>query len=133
MKTGISFSQIQFSVKYTKLWRVKRYRENIRYKSIFCYSYSTDSPLLKCVCIFLRNKYFLKYRWFKGKMMYFNAIVLVSKNKKFLAICTYAYLGLKKLEAECRDSNDHVLCNDVLFVAKTSRPCTFSVFKLQLP
>ena len=65
-------------------------------------------------------------------MVYFNAIVLVSKNTKFLAI-KYAYLGLKKVEAECRDSNDHVPCNDILFVAKTSRPCTFSVFKLQLP
>ena len=43
-------------------------------------------------------------------MVYFNAIVLVSKNKKFLAI-KYTYLGLKRVEAECRDSNDHVPCN----------------------
>ena len=45
----------------------------ITYKSIFCYAYSTDSPLQKRVCIYLRNEYFGKYGWFKGKRVYFNA------------------------------------------------------------
>ena len=46
---------------------------------MFWYSYSTDSPLQKHVCGFLRNKYFGKFGWLKEKRVYFN--VVVSKNK----------------------------------------------------
>ena len=40
---------------------------------------------------------------------------------------TYAYFSLKRLEThfyrtECKDSND------IIFIDKTSRPCTFSIF-----
>ena len=67
-------------------------QEKIGYKSIFNCSYSADSPLQKRVSIFLRNKSFWKYGWFKEKRAYFN--VIVSKSNACLAI-KYAYLGYK--------------------------------------
>ena len=71
---------------------MKKVQEKIEYKSIFCYSYSTDSSLQKCVNIFLRNEYFGKYGWFKGTKVYFNNIV--SKNTT-LFVMKYAYLVWK--------------------------------------
>ena len=50
----------------------------------FWFFLTTDSPLQKSVCIFLRNKYFGNFELFIGKRVYFN--VKVSKNKTFFAI-----------------------------------------------
>ena len=61
---------------------------------MFWYSYSTDSPLQKHACSFLRNEYFGKFGWLKEKRVYFK--IVVSKNKTFLAI-KLAYLSLKKI------------------------------------
>ena len=60
----------------------------------------------KHVCFFLRNEYFGKYGWFKGKRVHFN--VMVIENKTFLPI-KYAYQGQKNWRHLFREQNVTIL------------------------
>ena len=59
-KRKTSFHENQFSVNYTNFGERKGTGKT-GYKLIFCYSYSTDSPVQKRVCIFLGKEFFGKH------------------------------------------------------------------------
>ena len=59
-KLKTSFPENQFSVNYTN-FEERKGTGKTEYKLIFCYSYSTDSPVQKRVCIFLGKDYFGKH------------------------------------------------------------------------
>ena len=114
----------------TPALKSKKVHGKIRYTSDFCYSYSLDSPVPKRVCIFLRNKYFEKYGWFKGKRVYFNVTV---SNAFLTLFCDKIHiLGFKKI-------GDPFLENKMKgfqwynFNSWNFTSLYFSRFKLQLP